>query len=441
MTKSVTGTARILLAAAAILAAPLLAHAQGTPSPEEARKRLEEEKIRLDAKEKLSKDLEAGIDKLAAERERINARLIETGKLIQQSEAQLNGIEARLGELDAEEKRLRGVLEQRHGAISTLLAALQRIGRNPPPVMVTRREDALTMVRSAMLLSSAFPELRGEAERLTKDLRDLARVIKSSRAEGEKLRAEKARHDEARVRLAALQDEKRRSSAHQQRELQSVRQEVARIANSVKEMNDLLQRLDKELVSRLPAAPAKEAAAADPNAGPAGEGDRKVAVLAPSGERMAMLAPSRIKPNIPFDQAKGTMQLPSQGRRILSFGQKTPFGTQSKGIGLQTRYGGAVVSPCDGLVVYAGEFRTYGQLLIISPGGGYHVLLAGLSQIDVQVGQSVLMGEPVGVMSSAAKSQAAQDSGGPVLTVEFRKDQRPIDPDPWWSDASRKVQG
>jgi septal ring factor EnvC (AmiA/AmiB activator) len=438
VTKSLTGTARILLAAAAILAAPLLAQAQGTPSPEEARKRLEEEKIRLDAKEKLSKDLEAGIDKLAAERERISARLIETGKLIQQSEAQLNGIEARLGELDAEEKRLRGDLQQRHGAISTLLAALQRIGRNPPPVMVTRREDALTMVRSAMLLSSAFPELRGEAERLTKDLRDLARVIKSSRAEGEKLRAEKARHDEARVRLAALQDEKRRSSAHQQRELQSVRQEVARIANSVKEMNDLLHRLDKELLNRLP--PASGGKDTAPS-GPGPDAERKaVAVLAPSGERVAMLAPSRIKPNIPFDQAKGTLQLPSQGHRILSFGQKTTFGTQSKGIGIQTRYGGAVVSPCDGLIVYAGEFRTYGQLLIISPGGGYHVLLAGLSQIDVQVGQSVLMGEPVGVMSSAAKSQAAQESGGPVLTIEFRKDQRPIDPDPWWSDASRKVQ-
>jgi septal ring factor EnvC (AmiA/AmiB activator) len=112
----------------------------------------------------------------------------------------------------------------------------------------------------------------------------------------------------------------------------------------------------------------------------------------------------------------------------------------SKGLQLQTRPGGAVVSPCDGLIIYAGEFRTYGQLLIISPGGGYHILLAGLSQIDVQVGQFVLMGEPVGVMSSAVKSQSVQDSG-PVLTVEFRKDQKPIDPDPWWSsEASRKVQ-
>jgi murein hydrolase activator len=110
---------------------------------------------------------------------------------------------------------------------------------------------------------------------------------------------------------------------------------------------------------------------------------------------------------------------------------------------IQTRHGGQVVSPCDGWIVYAGEFRTYGKLLIVNAGGGYHILLAGLSQIDVQFGQFVLTGEAVGVMSSVGKAlqgTKAQDNG-PVLYVEFRKDGRSIDPDPWWSDASRKVQG
>jgi septal ring factor EnvC (AmiA/AmiB activator) len=80
--------------------------------------------------------------------------------------------------------------------------------------------------------------------------------------------------------------------------------------------------------------------------------------------------------------------------------------------------------------------------LIINAGGGYHILLAGLSQIDVQVGQFVLTGEPVGGMSAAAKSiEPNAQGGGPLLYIEFRKDQRPIDPDPWWVDASRKVQG
>jgi septal ring factor EnvC (AmiA/AmiB activator) len=91
-------------------------------------------------------------------------------------------------------------------------------------------------------------------------------------------------------------------------------------------------------------------------------------------------------------------------------------------------------------VVYAGEFRSYGQLLIINAGGGYHVLLAGMSRIDVSLGQFVLAGEPIAVMGSGAPSQN-DDSSRPVLYVEFRKDGTPIDPDPWWAEASEKVQG
>jgi septal ring factor EnvC (AmiA/AmiB activator) len=157
---------------------------------------------------------------------------------------------------------------------------------------------------------------------------------------------------------------------------------------------------------------------------------------------MAMLTPGRIKPAIPFPDARGLLPLPAQGKRVLAFGEKTQYGSQSRGVVLETRHGGQVVSPSDGWIVYAGEFRSYGQLLIINAGGGYHILLAGLSQIDVQLGQFVLAGEPVGVMSTAAKGpQAKTQENAPILYIEFRKDQRPIDPDPWWSDASRKVQG
>jgi septal ring factor EnvC (AmiA/AmiB activator) len=101
-----------------------------------------------------------------------------------------------------------------------------------------------------------------------------------------------------------------------------------------------------------------------------------------------------------------------------------------------------VTSPCDGWIVYGGPFRTYGQVLIINAGGGYHVLLAGLSQIDVQLGQFVLAAEPVGTMSAAPKTAAGKtNQSAPVLYVEFRKDGRPIDPDPWWVGGHQKVQG
>jgi len=408
---------------------PVLAWAQSTPSAKEAaRERLEADKSRLEATEKRSKELQAAAEKNEQEMKRISARLIETGKLIQSSEAQLSVIEAKQGELEKQEQQLRSSLEQRHGAISALLASLQRMGRNPPPVMVTRREDALTMVRSAMLLSSAFPELRGQAAELAQELSQLSRVLQSSRAESEKLRAEKANYDAARVRLAAFQEDKRKAGAQYQADLQSVRQEVARIAEGVKEVSDLLSKLEQQFQDRVPSAVSPKEAAAN--------------ILAPTGRQVATLSPNiRLKPQIPFAEAKGMLQLPIQGPRVVSFGEKTLHGSLSKNIGIQARFGATVVSPCDGTVLYAGEFRSYGQLLIISPGDGYHVLIAGLSQIDVQIGQSVLMGEPVGVMSSAVKSETAQDKRGPVLTVEFQKDRRPIDPDPWWAGVSRKGQG
>jgi septal ring factor EnvC (AmiA/AmiB activator) len=457
--------------------------AQTKLTPEEARKQLEAKRSRLESTQRRSKELQSDLDSIAAERERINARLLETGKLIHQSEAQLGVIEGRLSELEAQEKHLRGTLEARHGSISALLAAMQRMGRNPPPVMITRRQDALAMVRSAMLLASAFPELRTQALTLAEQLNDLVRVKTSIRTESDKLRAETVRLNDARIRLAGVQEEKRQSLAERQSELAQVRKAAAEFNRSVADLGDLIAKLDKEVAEKTalgayekeiaaasppttappvaPQAPAPPTAGApaasdgaasgksQPSQPPAtiassedhGRGNSSV-VLAPSGERVAMMTPGRIKPAIPFSEAKGMLPLPAQGRRVLAYGEKTQYGNLSKGMVLETRQGGQVVSPSDGWIVYAGEFRSYGQLLIINAGGGYHILLAGLSQIDVQLGQFVLAGEPVGVMSTAATPPPGKpQDNAPILYIEFRKDQQPIDPDPWWVDASRKVQG
>jgi septal ring factor EnvC (AmiA/AmiB activator) len=232
-----------------------------------------------------------------------------------------------------------------------------------------------------------------------------------------------------------------------------VRHAAAEISRSVSDLSDLITRLDKEVAARTGLGTYEQEVAARPEtpaSGPAqaskGQGEDKgdAVVLAPASDRAAMLTPGRIKPALPFTEARGLLPLPVQGRRVLAFGDRTQYGSQSKGIVIETRQGAQVVSPADGWIVHAGEFRSYGQLLIINAGGGYHILLAGLSQIDVQLGQFVLAGEPVGVMSTAGKAAQPKAPDAPVLPVlyvEFRKDKRPIDPDPWWVDASRKVQG
>jgi septal ring factor EnvC (AmiA/AmiB activator) len=88
--------------------------------------------------------------------------------------------------------------------------------------------------------------------------------------------------------------------------------------------------------------------------------------------------------------------------------------------------------------------------LILNVGGGYHVLLAGMERMTVDLGQFVLTGEPVAVMGSG--TQVASDSSAgsisvigssqPVLYIEFRKDGTPVDPSPWWAATDKeKVRG
>lgn len=470
-----------LLALALVLAGPDLAFAQGAApaTPEQAQQELTKRKNELEAAQSKAKALESSVADLDAEREALNGKLLETAALIQKSEGQLTSIEGRLTELEAQEKLLHGSLEQRHDQIAKLLGALQRMGRNPPPVLITRREDALKMVRSAMLLASAFPELKGEALSLAGRLDDLIRVMTDIRSEGDRLKAETARLTEARTRLAGLMEAKKFTLAERENELTSVKTATAEIAKSVGDLSDLITKLDQTVTEKTglgsyqqelkkeaalkpedtavkPVAPLS--VAPPPDGAPAAAPEQtpkeadapalsppprlkpQIVELAPSGGTLIPGSAGRMKPSIAFVSAHGKLPYPAQGRRVLAFGERTQFGNASKGMVVETRTNAQVTSVCDGWVAFAGEFRSYGQLLIINAGDGYVVLLAGMSQIDVQPGQFVLAAEPVGTMGGGSKASQGP-SNSPFLYVEFRKDGKPIDPDPWWVAGQQKVQG
>ena len=95
----------------------------------------------------------------------------------------------------------------------------------------------------------------------------------------------------------------------------------------------------------------------------------------------ALKDPGRLAPAIAFAAARGHLRLPVNGVKIREFGGSDGIGGTQKGFRSPTRAGAQITSPCDGWVVYAGPFRSYGQLLILNVGGGYHVLLAGMERI------------------------------------------------------------
>ncbi len=146
-------------------------------------------------------------------------------------------------------------------------------------------------------------------------------------------------------------------------------------------------------------------------------------------------------------EARGQMAYPARGRVVLTFGQAGDGGQPHRGVSLETRPDAQVVAPFDGQIVFAGPFRSYGRILIIEHGEGYHTLLAGLGRIDVTPGQVVALGEPVATSGGGetgppvASNETAAGNPGSVLYVELRRHGQPINPLPWLAASDRKVSG
>jgi septal ring factor EnvC (AmiA/AmiB activator) len=413
------------------LAVALAAAAQNAPPPERAGilNQRQQELEQLRGEQKKNTETEAGltreIEAIGADRRKLNQDLVDTAGRIRALEGKIAATETRLRPLDEQDGKLRQSLEGRREVIANVLTALQRMGRQPPPALLVSPEDALQSVRSAILLGAVVPEMRQQAEALAADLGELARVRKAITDERDQLQNEIAAIERERSRMAALIGERQKQQGEREASLAAGRARAVDLARAADSLKDLIAKLEGEL------APGERAAreAARPDARPGS------AVLHD---------PGRLAPSVAFVSLRGRVPLPVNGVKIRDYGAPDSSGGSERGLSIATRAGAQITSPLDGWVVYAGPFRSYGQLLILNAGGGYHVLLAGMERISVDLGQFVLTGEPVASMGSGSHIAAilATGSSQPVLYIEFRKDGTPIDPGPWWAAGEvEKVRG
>jgi septal ring factor EnvC (AmiA/AmiB activator) len=375
--------------------------------------------------------LKAEINAIGADRRKLNQALIDTAARLRAVEVRIAETERRLKPLDDSERSLRQSLEERRALIAQVLAALQRIGRHPPPAIMVRPEDALHSVRTAIMLGAVLPEMRAKAETLAADLSELSRIRKDIADERERLVRDIASLTEERQRVTLLSEERQKTQAETEKALEAEQQKALKLARQVDNLKDLIARVEQGLDSASRAVRSAERVEEEKAK------DTRV-------DLAALKDPGRLVPAIAFTAARGHLPLPVNGVRIRDFGVPDSLGGIEKGLSIATRAGAQVTSPCDGWVVYAAPFRNYGQVLILNAGDGYHVILAGMERISVNVGQFVLTGEPVAVMGSGSHVAATLTSGSskPVLYVEFRKDGTPIDPSPWWAKSEgEKVRG
>ncbi|WBL79232.1 peptidoglycan DD-metalloendopeptidase family protein [Bradyrhizobium xenonodulans] len=443
---SVLGTSVL---GAGVLGASLAQAQTAAPAPQTAavspdaikqrEQELEAARARQKSAEEAQAKLKAEITSLGQDRTQLNQQLIDTAANVRAVETKIDEAEARLRALNGREQQMRSSLDSRRADIVEVLAALQRAGRRTPPALLVRPEDALQSLRTAMLLGAVVPELRGRAEKIASELGELVSLRKNIAGERDQLATDRDKVRSDQTRLTALVDERQRQQSSREKDLDAENSRAIALSRQVGDLQGLIAKMEQDLQSA--------AKAAEKAAEAARQAEAKAAANAAANVKPgpgAFKDRSRTTPAIAFASAKGLLPLPVNGNKIRDFGGSDGVGGVQKGISLASKPGAQVTTPCDGWVVYAGPFRSYGQLLILNAGGGYHVLIAGMERISVNIGQFVLTGEPVATMGSTSQvaSILATNASQPVLYVEFRKDGTPIDPGPWWAiNEGEKVRG
>ncbi|MEO9336362.1 murein hydrolase activator EnvC [Mesorhizobium sp. SB112] len=406
-----------------VAAIPALHAQEATPaSVEDSRSEYERISREVSLSAERMEEMETDIAAIRKDHATITAALIQSAKTEKKLSQDIDDIGGKLEGLKEQEEAIRLSLNERRGVLAEVLGALQRMGLNPPPAILVKPEDALSSVRSAILLGAVVPELRSETKILLTDLKERSRIVASIETERARLVSSVEEQAAEKKKLELLQEEKLKLQGETETALAEEQRRSEELAARAGSLQELIASFEKQA-----------------------EDDRKAQEAALKAETdrqkredaLAALPNANSLVSTPFSALKAQVSLPVPGRVKQRFGAKDGNGGVMQGDMLATQSGAIVTAPADGTILYAGPFRSYGQLLILNAGDGYHIVLAGMTRISVASGQAVLSGEPIGAMGEArvaSTSAAASETSAPELYVEFRKDGKPVDPTPWWAE-------
>lgn len=336
-------------------------------------------------------------DRAEAAALRLREQLIANAERIQNLETALAETEAALPDLNRRLNKIEGDFARDRAKVARLLAVLQRLDADVPPVLVVRPEDSLAATRGAMQLGAVLPALYTEAASLSKQLKLLeeTRNAKADKVTEQRMQAESLQTARKELdRLMGLRSQERESANKKLSELQGI---AAQFAKSTSDLKGLMERI-----------------ATLRNSGSSGQNRVVSATERPQSLRILRVPVSgRSTPGDPSGPGSGTPQ-------------------KRAGLWFEGTGGSQAVAPADSQVVFAGAYQNFGLVLILEMNGGYHLTLAGLGRIDVRIGDQVLAGEPVGTLAATMPAR---------LYLELRRNGQTMDPAPWLGAELRKAKG
>lgn len=334
----------------------------------------------------------------AAQDERDEARRAQTQEAvvaarIKAAEAQIAAASARVAIVDRLLATQRVRLAQQQGPVARLIAALQSLARRPALLGLVQPGSTSDIVHVRAALGAVAPLVRARTDGVRSDINRTRRLREGAQLAERSMRDGRARLEAERMALVDLEAEHRLRSADYRRNAMFESDRALALGEQARGLVDQMDTLG---------AAAETRASLETLPGPLPRPGT------PRGAAPAVTTPAAPPP----------YRLPVAGQVVTGLGEVSAEGVRSRGLNLATWPGAHVVAPAAGRVIYAGKFRRYGNIVIVDHGLGWTSLVTGLDRVLVRVGDQVEQGSGLG---------RAPQSEGPRITVELRRQGRPVD--------------
>ena len=355
--------------------------------------------------------------KAASEEQSLTQDRIDAAEVLRINEAATADAAARMDALVSRRRDAEARLAKRAESMQRLLPLIERLSLFPAETLLAVPAPPEDRLRAVLVLQAISRRVEVEAEAVRQDQKEIDSASAAIATEVPRFAAAVA----AQAERAAKLDRMIGDAQERRRQAETTADSAAKRAAAEAARADTL----RAALAALEAERKAEVARAHEEAINA-EKQKHAAEAEAARQREAALA----RPAGSLGHgggAKGQLTGPVTGKVIRAYGDPTEAGPAT-GLSYQAPPNARVVAPCGGRVAFADRFRTYGQLLIIDCGGGYHAVLSGLERLDAKVGQPVQSGEPVGTMPNWEPGGTGRR---PALYLELRHDGQPVDPAPW----------
>ena len=323
---------------------------------------------------------------------------------VQATEAEIEAARTGIALIDREQRVLEQRLDREQAPLLRLTGALQAMASRPVTLSILQPGSLRNVVHTRAALASAVPEIRQRTETLRADMRRAASLRRERRTALAGLREAETALQRQRRDLVALAQRERIAARRAEGGAARETTRALALAEEARDLDGLLASFDEQgaLRARLAALPGPLPRPADPAAAGA------------IGARPPTTAST-------ISQSRLRIQLPVTGRIVTGFNEVGPGDARSSGITIAPLPGAVAIAPAAGRVAFVGPYRGYGAIVIIEHAGGWSSLVTGLATADVDIGQQVGAGYPVGRASGGQNEVGFELRGGgsPVNPIDF----------------------